>query len=85
MVWAPPNQKSWLRLCLKLGGRVGEGFYAEYPNNSTKQAFFSFRIHSTVLQAEVLAISEATKELLLKKMLNHNIVALVDSQLLKHS
>ena len=24
----------------KLDGRVGAGFYAEYPNNSPKQAFF---------------------------------------------
>ena len=24
----------------KLDGRVGVGFYAEYPNNSPKQAFF---------------------------------------------
>ena len=25
----------------KLDGRVGAGFYAEYPNNSPKQAFFT--------------------------------------------
>ena len=42
----------------KLDGRVGAGFYAEYPNNSLKQAFFNLGIHSTVLQAEVLAISK---------------------------
>ena len=40
---------------LKLGGRVGEGFYAEYPNNSPKQAFFYHGLYSTVFQAEVLA------------------------------
>ena len=33
--------------------RVGAGFYAEYPNNSAKQAFFHLGIHSTVFQAEV--------------------------------
>ena len=37
----------------KLDGRVGASFYAEYPNNSPKQAFFHFGIHSTVFQAEV--------------------------------
>ena len=26
---------------LKLDGRVREGFYAKYPNNSPKQAFFT--------------------------------------------
>ena len=51
----------------KLDGRVGAGFYAEYPNNSPKQAFFHLGIHSTVFQAEVLAISEVAKNLHLKK------------------
>ena len=64
---------------LKLDGRVGEGFYAEYPNNSPKQAFFHLGINSTVFQAEVLAISEVTKNLLLEKMHNQSIVVLVDS------
>ena len=32
----------------KLDGRVGAGFYAEYPNNSPEQAFFHLGIHSTV-------------------------------------
>ena len=35
----------------KLNGRVGAGFYAEYPNNSPKQAFFHLGIYSTVFQA----------------------------------
>ena len=48
-------------------GRVGAGFYAEYPNNSPKQAFFRFGIYSTVFQAEVLAISEVVKNLFLEK------------------
>ena len=64
----------------KLDGRVGAGFYAEYPNNSPKQAFFHLGIHSTVFQAEVLAISEVAKNLHLEKMHNQNIVVLVDSQ-----
>ena len=42
----------------KLDGRVGAGFYADYPNNSPKQAFFHLGIYSTMFQAEVLAISE---------------------------
>ena len=64
----------------KLNERVGVGFYAEYPNNSPKQAFFHLGIYSTVFQAEVLAISEVAKNLLWEKMHNQSIVALVDSQ-----
>ena len=64
----------------KLDGRVGAGFYAEYPNNSPKRAFFHLGIYSTVLQAEVLAISEVVKDLLLEKMHDQSIVVLVDSQ-----
>ena len=48
----------------KLNGRVGAGFYAKYPNNFPKQAFFHLGIHSIVFQAEVLAISEVAKNLL---------------------
>ena len=33
--------------CSKVDGRVGANFYAEYPNNSPKQAFFHFGIYST--------------------------------------
>ena len=64
----------------KLDWRVGAGFYAEYPNNSPKQAFLHLGIHSTVFMAEVLAIPEVAKNLLLVKMRNHSIVVLVDSQ-----
>ena len=64
----------------KLDGRVDTGCYIEYPNNSPKQAFFLLGIYSTVFQAEVLAISEVAKNLLLEKMLNQSIVVLVDSQ-----
>ena len=59
---------------LKLNGRVGAGFYEEYPNNSPKQACFLLEIHSTVFQAEVLAISEVAKNLLLEKMYNQSFV-----------
>ena len=51
----------------KLDGRIGAGFYAKYPNNYLKQAFFHIGIHSTVFQEEVLAISEVAKNLLLEK------------------
>ena len=64
----------------KLHGRVGAGFYAEYPNNSPKQAFFRLGIYTTVFQAEVLAISEVAKNPLLEKMHNQSIVVLVDSK-----
>ena len=70
----------------KLDRWVGAGFYAEYPNNSPKQAFSHLGIHSAVFQAEVLAISEVAMNLLLKKMQNQSIVLLVDSQAaIKHS
>ena len=64
----------------KLNGRVGADFYAEFPNNSPKQAIFHFEIYSTVFQAEVFAISEVTKNLLLEKMHNQNNVVVIDSQ-----
>ena len=64
----------------KLDGRVGADFYAEYPNNSPKEAFFHFGLYSTEFQAEVSAISEMAKNLLWEKMHNQNIVVLVDSQ-----
>ena len=64
----------------KLNWRVGAGFYAEYPSNSPKQAFFHLGIHRSVFQAEVLAIPEAAKKVLLEKMHNRSIVVLVDSQ-----
>ena len=64
----------------KLDGRERAGFYAKYSNNSPKQALFLLGIHSTVFQAEVLAMSEVGKNLLLEKRHNQSIVALVDSQ-----
>ena len=62
-----------------LDGRVGAGFYAEYPNNSQK-AFLHLRIHNTVFQAEVLAIPKVAKNQRLEKMHNQSTVVLVDSQ-----
>ena len=67
----------------KLDGRVGAVFYTKYPNNSPKQTFFHLGIHSTVFQAEVLAISEVANNLLLEKNAQSKycgIVVLVDSQ-----
>ena len=40
----------------KLDGRVDAGFYAKYPNNFPKHAFFHLGTHNTLFQAEVLAI-----------------------------
>ena len=59
---------------------MGAVFYAEYPNNCAKQAFFHLGIYSTAVQAKVLAISEVAKDLLLEKMHNQRIIVLVDSQ-----
>ena len=71
----------------KLDGRAGAGFYAEYPNNSPKQAFFHLGIYSAVFQAEVLAISEAAKNLLLEKKYTIKVLLcwLIVKQLSKHS
>ena len=66
---------------LKVDGRVGAGFYAAYPNNSPKQAFFHLGIYSTVFQAEVSAIPKVAKDHpLLEKIPNQSIVVQVDSQ-----
>ena len=59
---------------------MGADFYAEYPNNCAKQAFFHLGIYGTAVQAKVLAISEVAKDLLLEKMPNQRIIVLVDSQ-----
>ena len=70
----------------KLEWRVGAGFYAEYPNNSPKQAFFHLEIYSTVFQAEVLAISEMAKNLLWEKCTIKVLLCwLMAKQLSKHS
>ena len=70
----------------KLDGRVGAGFYVEYPNNSPKQAFVHLGIYSTVFQAEVLAISEMAKNLLWEKCTIKILLCwLIAKQLSKHS
>ena len=58
----------------KPDGRVGAGFYAEYPN------------YSTVFQAEVLGISEVAKNPLLKKKCTIKVLVcwLIVKQLSKH-
>ena len=61
------------------------GFYAKYPSNSPKQAFFHLSIYSTVFQAEVLAILEVAKNLLLEKMHKVLLCWLIVKQLSKHS
>ena len=70
----------------KLDGRLGAGFFAEYPNNSPKQAFFHLGIYSTVFQAEVLAISEVAKNLFWEKCTIKALLCwLIAKQLSKHS
>ena len=69
----------------KPNGRVGAGFCAEYPNNSPKQAVFHLRIRNTLFQAEVLAISEEAKNLLLQKMHKVLLCWWIVRQLLNHS
>ena len=71
---------------LETGWESRRGLLWRYPNNFPKQAFFyhayffHLGIHSSVFQAEVLAIPGLAKNLLLEKMHNQNIVVLVDSQ-----
>ena len=69
----------------KLDGRVGADFYAEYPNNSPKQAFFHLGIHSTVFQAKVFAIPEVAKNLLLEKNAQSLLCWWIARQLLNQS
>ena len=64
----------------KLNGRVGAAFYAEYPNNSQNKHFSTFEFTELCSRQKSLAISEVAKNLLLDKMHNQSIVALVDSQ-----
>ena len=65
----------------KLNGRVGAAFLCRIPKQLPKTSIFStLEFYNTEFQAEVLAISEVAKNLLLDKMHNQSIVALVDSQ-----
>ena len=47
---------------LELHGRVGAGFYAEYPNNSPKQAIFSFWNTQHCVPGRSLSYSGSGKE-----------------------
>ena len=46
----------------KLDGRVGAGFYAEYPNNSPKQAFFYFGILQHCIAGRSLSYFRSGKQ-----------------------
>ena len=66
-------------------GRAGASFYKQYPNGShTDQKSFYLERHrptgSIVFQAEVFAIAEAAKKLIMEKFLNEKIPVFVDSQ-----
>ena len=64
----------------KLDGIVGADLYAEYPNNSPKQTFFSpWNTHQCV-PGRSLSYSKSGKEPAFGKMLNQSIVGLVDMQ-----
>ena len=55
----------------KLNGRAGASFYIEYPSGSqTDQNFFHLGRHSTVFQAEVFAIAEVAKKLIMERIIN---------------
>ena len=65
----------------KINGRVGAGFYVEFPDSSqTEEAIFYLGRHSTVFEAEVFAISMVAEKLFAENMQNENIIILVDSQ-----
>ena len=65
----------------KLNGRAGASFYIEYASGSqTDQNFFHLGRYSTVFQAEVVAIAEVAKKLIMDRIVNEKIIILVDSQ-----
>ena len=65
----------------KLNGKVGASFYTEYASGSqTDQNFFHLGKSSTVFQAEVFAIAEVAKKLIMDRIVNEKIIILVDSQ-----
>ena len=65
----------------KLNGRAGASFYIEYGSGSqTDQNFFHLGRYSTVFQAEVFAIAEVAKKLIMHRIVNETIIILVDSQ-----
>ena len=65
----------------KINGRAGASFYIEYASGSqTDENFFHLGKYSTVFHAEVFAIAEVAKKLIMEKILNEKIIILVDSQ-----
>ena len=65
----------------KLNGRAGASFYIEYASGSqTDQNFFHLGRYSTLFQAEVFAIAEVAKKLIMDRIVNEKITILVDSQ-----
>ena len=65
----------------KLNERAGVSFYIEYASGSqTDENFFHLGRYSTALQAEVFAIAEVAKKLIMERTLNEKIIILVDSQ-----
>ena len=77
-------EPSIIRCCTdgsKLNGRAGASFYIEYASGSqTDQNFFHLGRYSTVFQAEVFAIAEVAKKLIIDRIVNEKIIILVDSQ-----
>ena len=65
----------------KINRRAGASFYIEYASGSqTAEKFFHLGRYSTVFQAEVFAIAEVAKKLIMEKTLNEKIIILADSQ-----
>ena len=65
----------------KINGRDDASFYIEYASGSqTDEHYFHLGKYSTVFQAEVFAIAEVAKKLIMEKILNEKIIILVDSQ-----
>ena len=58
----------------KINGRAGASFYIEYASGSQTDAiFFHLGKYSTVFQAEVFAIAEIAKKLIMEKIQNEKI------------
>ena len=66
---------------MDLNGRAGASFFIEYPSGSqTDQNFFHLWRHSIVFQAEVFAVAEVAKKLIMERSINEKTISLVDSQ-----
>ena len=63
----------------KVNGRAGASFYIEYASGSqTDQNFFHLGRYSTVFQAEVCAIAEVAKKLIMDRIVNEKIIILMN-------